>query len=495
MSKCNVSYFSRIFLGSVLGLCCALFSVPVSANYNNLTWSEIATGFRDTRGIPNAAGNFERISNTSGAYSSLPNNSNYRGGVTLSGMFSSPAKRIPYAGAAVLRPNPVSMGSTVASLLTRNPAVFVGSLAFSTYLSQNGYSLRGNEIVGFPEGTSQSDFLYDAVADVPDYPSGTSGVVTRITLPERKSTTSLAEDNIVSWLGDDIPIYAFMNSNGTYQIRACSRFDRDLNPFVGRQGTTRCVYADSLDSPPRYNPDYDNFMVPVGDFPTDYNIYDDFFSEPETLDVILSNTSPFKSDGSPDFNLNFEVPSESIDLGSSVSTSVADGVTTIKETSSKLDLNSTPSGSVGESGSVVEKETTETKTFVDGQLVSTEQTEESTEDAVLPVPPSVELELPEGCALFDPFCKWAEWTQQDLDAEEPDLSEFMNEFEPTEDGYTLDLGPAVCPDPITVSIAFLGTDLELSYEPVCDLVTMIRPLLIATAYLFAGYIYLGVFRG
>lgn len=506
MSENNVSNIFRVFLGSLLGLCCAIFSVPVKANYNNLTWSEIATGFRDMRGVPGATENFERITNTSGAYSSLPNNSNYRGGITLSGTFTSPSKRIPYKGAAILRPNPVTMATSVGRLLTSNPYVFVGSLAFATFNSQNGFIFNesSNQLTKAPDGFD-ADSLAAIIDEVPLFTSRPSGVVAIDSYPTKISTQRRPED-IPAWLGDYIPISLHTGySGGQVQVRACAP-SYDLMPFVGHGYMTGslaysndCYYARDFDAPPPFFFDISKITLPVkpSDLPDPANFksYDGFFSEANLMPIILSETPAFKPDGKPDFNLNFEVPSGSIDLGSSVSTSVADGVTTTKETSSKLDLDSKTSGDLGESGSVVEKEITETKTYVDGQLVETEVTEEDTENAVLPVPPSVDLELPEGCALFDPFCKWAEWTQQDLDEEEPDFSLFINDFEPEEDSYTLDLGGTVCPAPISVNLGFLNTNLELSYEPACDLMTMIRPLILASAYLLAAYIYLGVLRG
>lgn len=502
MSKCNVSYFFRVFLGCFLGLCCAIFSVPVKANYNNLTWSEIATGFRDTRGVPGATGNFERIANTSSSYSSLPNNSNYRGGITLSGTFTSPAKRIPYAGAAILRPNPVSMAGATARLLTSNPYVFAGSLAFATFNSANGFTFNESKNVLELEIPPDGDWL-NLPAAISNYSSGLFVSNFEYDLTGSVGSVDNRRSNQVAEMLSQRYPYEITISNPdipTFRVRSCpTNAPVGDYPFIGFVwddfGNPRCAYKDGGVSPPLYSLDSRPVLLADLPSPENYSDYDGFFSEPSLMPVILSETSPFDSNGNPDFNLNFEVPSQSIDLGTSVSTSVSDGVSTVKETTSKLELESVTSGAHGESGSVVEKETTETKTYVDGQLVNTETTEESTEDAVLPVPPSVELELPEGCALFDPFCKWAEWTQQDLDEEEPDFSLFINEFEPDEDSYSLDLGGAVCPAPITINIGFLNKDLELSYEPACDLMTMIRPLILASAYLLAAYIYLGVLRG
>jgi len=54
-----------------------------------------------------------------------------------------------------------------------------------------------------------------------------------------------------------------------------------------------------------------------------------------------------------------------------------------------------------------------------------------------------------------------------------------------------------CPAPIPIDITLLGTSVEaeLSYQPLCDFMTMIKPFVIASAYLTGAYIISGVGRG
>lgn len=73
----------------------------------------------------------------------------------------------------------------------------------------------------------------------------------------------------------------------------------------------------------------------------------------------------------------------------------------------------------------------------------------------------------------------------------PDLPVEVIDFEMVEWSSGL-ASNAICPAPLQVVIPFANMTLEISYEPFCNLAAYLRPLLIAFAYLFSGYL---VYRG
>ena len=54
-----------------------------------------------------------------------------------------------------------------------------------------------------------------------------------------------------------------------------------------------------------------------------------------------------------------------------------------------------------------------------------------------------------------------------------------------------------CPNPEQFSVSFFGTtqNLEFSYQPLCDFMSMIKPFVIAGSYLIGAYIVMGLSRG
>lgn len=113
------------------------------------------------------------------------------------------------------------------------------------------------------------------------------------------------------------------------------------------------------------------------------------------------------------------------------------------------------------------------------------------QDGIYPV---VDFELPAFCTWASIVCEWLGWTQEEFLEEEPDLTTLISEFEPDEDAFSLGIGSGTCPAPIQLNITFISQTVEVSYQPFCDFVTMIRPFILAAAYLFAAYLYIGVLK-
>ncbi len=76
----------------------------------------------------------------------------------------------------------------------------------------------------------------------------------------------------------------------------------------------------------------------------------------------------------------------------------------------------------------------------------------------------------------------------------PDIPEYEVPFEVTPFALTTN---AQCPVPISFTLSeFLGADTyELSYQPICDFATMLKPLIIAIGFLLSFFIISGTVRG
>lgn len=108
--------------------------------------------------------------------------------------------------------------------------------------------------------------------------------------------------------------------------------------------------------------------------------------------------------------------------------------------------------------------------------------------------PIIDFELPAFCSWASIVCEWIGWTKEELGEEEPDLASLISEFEPDENEFNLGIGSGTCPAPISLNITFIDRTVEVSYQPFCDFVTMIRPFILAAAYLFSAYLYIGVLK-
>jgi hypothetical protein len=84
-------------------------------------------------------------------------------------------------------------------------------------------------------------------------------------------------------------------------------------------------------------------------------------------------------------------------------------------------------------------------------------------------------------------CDWLGWTQEPLDTltDAPALPVVDSSAATWDSG----LGAGACPAPIDVAV--LGSSVSISWQPACDFVSMLRPILIAFAGIAAALILLG----
>ncbi len=109
---------------------------------------------------------------------------------------------------------------------------------------------------------------------------------------------------------------------------------------------------------------------------------------------------------------------------------------------------------------------------------------------------------------FPLFCNWAPVVCEAAQS----AVNFMNDFEPDsesgevtihednniifDDSQRINFSSS-CPSPEQFSVSFFGAsqNLEFSYQPLCDFMSMIKPFVVGGAYLIGAYIVMGLSRG
>ena len=125
--------------------------------------------------------------------------------------------------------------------------------------------------------------------------------------------------------------------------------------------------------------------------------------------------------------------------------------------------------------------TTQTDTYQDGSKTSQSTTTTSTgvgsEPAAsaggLPAP-----EMPIDCDLFPTACAWMEWTKEEPEEPEDNLSDLLKEVPIAKETFTITGGAAACPAPIVLNLSQFGSR-EVSYQPLCDLASTMKFLYLA----------------
>lgn len=111
-----------------------------------------------------------------------------------------------------------------------------------------------------------------------------------------------------------------------------------------------------------------------------------------------------------------------------------------------------------------------------------------------PPPERQAEEQPIGCAIFPPFCDFVEWFKSDDGA--PDTPDLPVEQVPEPQGWSAPIpADAACPAPEQFTITFPGGythTIPYRYDPICEAVSMMRPIVLAFAYLSAAFIMLGI---
>lgn len=87
-------------------------------------------------------------------------------------------------------------------------------------------------------------------------------------------------------------------------------------------------------------------------------------------------------------------------------------------------------------------------------------------------------EMPVDCDLFPTACAWMEWTKQEPEEPEDNLSDLLQEVPVNKETYTITGGAAACPAPIVLNLAQFGSR-QVSYQPLCDLASTMKYLYLA----------------
>lgn len=138
--------------------------------------------------------------------------------------------------------------------------------------------------------------------------------------------------------------------------------------------------------------------------------------------------------------------------------------------------------------------TTTTNNYSNGEHTGTETiTETPSPD---PIPDtggggSIDLDIPTDCEFMPTICAFIDWFKEPVPMPEPDLPvvvdhDFEREYEMNLTGE--------CPPPYTVETQLFGT-LSISWQPFCDLASLIKPLVVGSAFLLSAFITLGIGRG
>ena len=104
-------------------------------------------------------------------------------------------------------------------------------------------------------------------------------------------------------------------------------------------------------------------------------------------------------------------------------------------------------------------------------------------------------EWPSFCGWAEKVCEWIDWTKKPHEKEEVEVPEEELDLE-TPGEWSSGLGEGTCPPPWTVPIT-LGPqvhNIDFTYQPLCDLASLLRPLLIACAAIVAAFIIGGAKR-
>ena len=127
--------------------------------------------------------------------------------------------------------------------------------------------------------------------------------------------------------------------------------------------------------------------------------------------------------------------------------------------------------------------TTQTDTYQDGAKTQSSTTTTSTGVGSEPSASaggssSPAPEMPIDCDLFPTACAWMEWTKEEPQEPQDNLSDLLKEVPITKETFTISGGAAACPAPIVLNLSQFGSR-EVSYQPLCDLASTMKFLYLA----------------
>ncbi|MFZ5961280.1 virulence factor TspB C-terminal domain-related protein [Pseudomonas knackmussii] len=126
--------------------------------------------------------------------------------------------------------------------------------------------------------------------------------------------------------------------------------------------------------------------------------------------------------------------------------------------------------------------TTVTNNYSNGTLTSTTTTTNNSPSASKPSDEKQKVD----CELVPTLCKWSEWTkEEDL----PDKEELPTQE--VEKPSAVSVGPGgACPAPVNIDVSMgaAHSSFEWSYQPTCDLMSMLSPIVRGCGFLVAAFI-------
>ena len=179
----------------------------------------------------------------------------------------------------------------------------------------------------------------------------------------------------------------------------------------------------------------------------------------------------------PDFILVDPIPPVQTDLGITNTYDSTGALTGTEQKTSTTEFtvsnNSTSQPSISSSTSV------KTETFKDGQSQGstvTETTQPATGGGSKVEIPTVEI--PTDCDFHPTLCKWLDWTKEEPEEPDDNLSNLLKEVPISSKTFTISGGAAACPAPLVLNLSQFGSR-EVSYQPLCDLASTMKYLYLA----------------
>jgi len=303
--------------------------------------------------------------------------------------------------------------------------------------------------------------------------------------------------------------------------------------------STSCIYKRYIDgsyAPPNsgrsfqrfQNPNYNPSAPVPTPTPTDAEINDAFSnwfknnSGSVTDPVTTYIYSPKNSDGSVNPNANapswgqVEITDEMMQNyianrdAELYANDVAANQAAIRD-SAQTETETNPDGSKTETTTNPDGSKTETKTETKtnsetGEVVTTKTTTTTnpdgstsikTETSTQTKPNPETSKLPLACEYLAFLCEWTNWTKEKPDPDnEKEIEVKQQDFDSSvfrKDRFNVS---DQCPAPVTHSLTVTGitTDFSFDLQPICDVFSMSKPVLIACSYLYAAYIVIGAAR-
>lgn len=165
----------------------------------------------------------------------------------------------------------------------------------------------------------------------------------------------------------------------------------------------------------------------------------------------------------------------------STTTETGDNIVTTTQTTTNISYGDT---------TITTTNTSVTNTYHNGNHTSTETTTETPGELPVSEPSGSSSEWPGFCDWASVVCSFIEWFQEPFDA--PEVEWPLIEDQDFEEEFDFTLA-ASCPEPYTIELA-LFPPVQFNWQPFCDLATFIRPLVLASAAIFAAFISLGIAR-